>query len=134
MACKNVCRLCNRLIISTAVAFTDGSLVITIPQANYENGEKYCIVVAQSIPQTTTINAPVAIQIGTGTQLYSLVTRDCEAVSACGIRTRTKYSTVVQTSATGGVFRMLGNPSCMPNYNRLSIDGNAPTDNRKKGA
>ena len=126
MACKNVCRLCNRLIISTAVAFTNGNLVITIPEGSYNNNEKYCIVIAQAIPQTVTINAPVVIQIGAGTQLYPLTTRNCAAVTACGVRTRTKYSTIVQTSADSGVFRLLGNPSCTPNYDRTSINGTAP--------
>jgi hypothetical protein len=126
MACKNVCRLCNRLIISTAVAFTDGNLVITIPEGSYNDNEKYCIVIAQTIPQDTTINAPVVIQIGTGTQLYPLTTRCCVPVTACGVRTRTKYSTVVQTNSTGGAFRMLGNPSCTPNYDLRSINGTAP--------
>ena len=68
MACKNVCKLCDKLVISTAVAFTNGNLVITIPACSYNNNEKYCIVIAQSIPTTTTIAAPVYIQIGTGTE------------------------------------------------------------------
>lgn len=126
MACKNVCKLCNRLIISTAVAFTGGNLVITLPAGSYNNNEKYCIVIAQTIPQETTINAPVVIQIGTGTVQYPLVTSDCVNVTACGVRTRTKYSTVVKTNSTGGAFRMLGNPACMPNYDIRAIDGNAP--------
>ena len=50
MACKTVCKLCNKLIISTAVAFTSGNLIITIPAGAYQNCEKYCIVIAQSIP------------------------------------------------------------------------------------
>ena len=75
MSCKNVCKLCNRLVISQAVAFTGGNLVITLPAGSYNNGEKYCIVIAQSIPETTTINAPVVIQIGTGTTLYPLQNR-----------------------------------------------------------
>ena len=61
MACKNVCKLCDKLVISTAVAFTNGNLVITIPAGSYNNNEKYCIVIAQSIPTTTTIAAPVYI-------------------------------------------------------------------------
>lgn len=93
MGCKNICKLCNRLIISQAVAFTNGQLIITLPAGSYENGEKYCIVVAQNIPEAATINAPVVIQIGTGTQLYPLQNRCCAQVTACSIRTRTKYST-----------------------------------------
>ncbi|MGN0345924.1 MAG: hypothetical protein ACI4DU_01430 [Lachnospiraceae bacterium] len=126
MACKNVCRLCDKLIISTAVAFTGGNLVITIPAGSYNNNCKYCIVVAQAIPAATTINAPVVIQIGTGTQLYPLTKSNCRTVTACGIRTRTKYSVCVETTPTSAVFKMLGNPCCQPNNNLRSINGTAP--------
>lgn len=126
MAYKDVCRLCDKLIISTAVTFAGGDLVITIPAGNYANGCKYCIVIAQAIPSATTINAPVVIQIGTGTVQYPLTNRCCEQVTACGVKTRTKYSTVVVTSATGGSFRMIGNPSCSPNNRLRSINGAAP--------
>ena len=127
MACKNVCRLCNKLAISTAVAFTDGNLVVTLPANSYDNGEKVCIVIAQAIPAETTITAPVVIQIGEGTEQYPLTNRCCAQVTACGVRTRTKYSTRVVTSATGGTFRMLGNPACSPNNALESINGTAPT-------
>lgn len=126
MACQNVCRLCNRLAISTAVAFTDGNLVITIPANTYSDGEKVCIVIAQSIPTETTITAPAVIQIGAGTEQYPITTRNCAQVTACGLRTRTRYATRVVTSATGATFRMLGNPACSPNYSLETIDGTAP--------
>ena len=108
MACKNVCKLCDRLIISQAITFTGGNLVVNLPDGSYNNNEKYCIVLAQAIPATTTINAPVVITIGTGTQQYPLVNRCCRPVTACGVRTRTRYSTCVETSATSAVFKMLG--------------------------
>lgn len=125
MGCKNVCRLCRRLIISESVAFTGGSLIINLPAGSYANGEKYCIVVAQAIPEATTINAPVMITIGDGATQYPLTNRCCAQVTACAIRTRTKYSTVVATSATGGSFKLLGNPACAPNNNLTAIDGGA---------
>ena len=126
MACKNVCRLCDKLIISTAVTFTAGTgLVITIPEGSYGDNCKYCIVVAQTIPDTTTINAPVFIQIGAGTELYALNKCDCTQATACSIRTRTKYATRVETSATTGVFKLLGKVCCAPNNNLTAIDGTA---------
>lgn len=73
------------------------------------------------------ITAPVMIQIGTGTTLYPLENRCCAQVTACGVRTRTKYATRVATSATGGVFKMLGNPACSPSNNLTAINGTAPT-------
>ena len=127
MSCKNVCKLCDKLIISTAVTFTAGTgLVITIPEGSYNDGCKYCLVVAQTIPAATTINAPVFIQIGTGTELYPVNKCDCTQLTACGIRTRTKYSMRVETSPTSGVFKLLGKPCCQPNNNLRSIDGTAP--------
>ena len=127
MACKNVCRLCDKLIISTAVTFTAGTgLVITIPEGAYSDGCKYCIVVAQTIPDTTTITAPVFIQIGAGTELYPLNKCDCTQATACSIRTRTKYATKVETSATTGIFKLLGKVCCAPNNNLTAIDGTAP--------
>lgn len=127
MACKNSCRLCDKIRISQAVTFTGGNLIINLPAGSYGDGCKYCIVVAQAIPTTTTINAPVFITIGTGTQLYPLTRCDCSQVTACGIRTRTRYATRVITTPTGGSFRMLGSPCCSPNNNLLGIDGTAPT-------
>ena len=48
--CKNVCKLCKKLIISQAVNFTAGTgLVIQIPEGSYNDGSKYCIVVARQI-------------------------------------------------------------------------------------
>ena len=128
MTCKNVCRLCDNLIISTAVTFTAGTgLIITIPEGSYQDNCKYCIVVAQTIPTATTITAPVFIQIGAGTELYPLNKCDCTQATACSIRTRTKYSTRVETTATGGIFKLLGNIPCSPNNNLTAIDGTAPT-------
>lgn len=126
MACKNVCRLCDKLIISDSVTFTDGNLIVNIPAGSYKNGDKYCIIVAQTIPATATITAPVFITIGEGTTQYPLTNRYCAQVVACSIRTRTKYSAVVSTSATSGSFKLLGNPACSPNYNLSAIDGTAP--------
>lgn len=126
MACKNVCRLCKRLVISSAVNYNAPNLVITLPEGSYYNGEKYCIVVAQTIPEATTINAPVMIQIGDGTDRYPLTRKDCRQVTACGVRTRTKYSTRVVTSGTGGTFRLLGDCCCEPDNSLPFIDGGTP--------
>lgn len=123
MACKNTCRLCNRLVISEAVTYTAGTgLVIRIPAGSYNDKEKYCIVVGQAIPDTTVINAPVFIQIGEGSVLYPLTQPGCETVSACGIKTRTRYATVVHTSADSGTFRLCKRVCCTTN-NLRAING-----------
>lgn len=126
MSCSSVCKLCDRLVLSQAVTFTGGNLVINLPEGSYNNGCKYCIVVAQAIPAATTITAPVVITIGDGTVLYPLTDRCCAQVVACGIRTRTRYSTCVSTSAVGGSFRLLGRACCSPDNSLSAIDGTAP--------
>lgn len=128
MSCKNICRLCNRLIISESVTFADGTLTINIPAGSYGRGCKYCIVVAQAIPAETTITAPVVVTIGDGTETYPLLGRCCQQILACGIRTRSRYATIVVTDATGGSFRLLGQPCCSPNNSLASIDGTAPAE------
>ncbi|MDE7104975.1 MAG: hypothetical protein K2O36_03750 [Ruminococcus sp.] len=124
--CQNICRLCDRLIISNSVTVVtvDGTdtLVIDIPQRAYNNCGKYCIVVAQAIPAAATILMPVAISIGgVTTTVYPLTNSCCQQITACGIRTRTKYSTRVITTATGGQFRLLGNVCCYPSTNLTSL-------------
>lgn len=112
MACKPICKLCPKLVISTAVAYdaTTNTLNITIPNNGYRNGEKICIVVAQTIPATTTINALVYIFVGASS--FPLTKCDCSQVTACEIKTRTRYSTIVRTNTTSGVFRLLGRTCC----------------------
>jgi len=84
MSCQNVKTLCKRLVISESVTFADNTLLINIPAGSYGDGEKYCIVVAQNLPDATTITAPVAITIGADTATtYPLVNCDCTTVYAC---------------------------------------------------
>ena len=127
MGCNTVCKLCDRLVISQAVTFADDTLTINIPAGTYMDGCKYCIVIAQTIPAATTITAPVVITIGDGTEEYPLTNRCCAQVVASALRTRTRYSTVVGTDSTGGVFKMLGRGCCSPDNSLAAIDGTAPT-------
>lgn len=122
MACKNTCKLCKNLIISTNVVFNAdlGNLYIQIPEGSYNDCQKYCIVIAQTIPTDTVIGAPVYIQMGTG-NAYPLQKKNCAQATACSIRSRTKYSTVVRTSTTGGVFRLCGDVACAPSNNLTAI-------------
>ena len=64
--------------------------------------------------------------IGDGTEQYPLTNRCCAPVTACGIRTRTRYTAVVSTSATGGTFRLLGRTCPYPSNQLAAIDGTAP--------
>lgn len=124
MACKPSCKLCKNLVISQSVTVVtvDGTdtLVIDLPVRAYNDGCKYCIIIAQTIPTTATINMPVAFSIGGDTTtVYPFTRCNCLQVTACQIRTRTRYSTRVETNATTGVFKSLGGLSCACPVNNL---------------
>lgn len=124
MSCSNIGKLCNNFIISQDVTFADNTLTINLPDGVYENKGKYCLVIAQPIPETTTISAPVVITIGDDTTTtYSLVKCDCSPVYACSLSNRTRYSTRVATEIGGGVFKVLGNLSCP---NALTLPSSLP--------
>ncbi len=125
--CKNSCHLCDRLTISQAITFADGTLTINLPAGSYGDGCRYCLILAQTIPAATTITAPVVITIGDGTVEYPLVRCDGTQVVASALRTRTKYPTVVSTTATGGSFKLLCKTCCAPDNALNAIDGTAPT-------
>lgn len=104
--CNNTCRLCNRLILSQTVTFDTDTLTINIPAGAYGDCEKYCLVIAQAIPDATTVTAAVVITIGAGTTEYPLT--DCvgNAVTAGMLQTRMRYPLRVATTPIGGSFRL----------------------------
>lgn len=125
------CRLCPNIVISTAVTVVaiDGvdTLVIDIPAGFYPDCRRVCLVVAQTIPDTATISMPVAISIGGDTTtVYPIVNCDCSQVTACAIRTRTKYGLRISTSATSAVFKSLKQLTCYPTDTLAVIPAPAP--------
>ena len=123
--CDCVGRLCKRFILSQAVTFTAPNLIINLPEGSYANGCKYCLVIAQAIPDVTTITAPVVITIGEGTDQYPLTTRCGAQITADMIKTRTRYAATVATNTTGGSFRLCGNIGCPANNNLAALTGGA---------
>lgn len=111
--CIKNCKLCNKLILSTSVSFTNSTLVINLPEGNYANNCKYCIVIAQAIPDSVTINAPVVFTIGGEATTYPFVNKDCTPILANQVRTRKVYPTRVNTGVATGVFKYIGN-QCLP--------------------
>lgn len=106
--CINNCRLCRNVVLSQAITFTGGNLVVNLPADSYGNKEKYCIVLAQAIPTTATVTAPVVFTIGTGTTTYPFINNCCEPILANQVRTRRIYSTKVITSVGTGAFKYVG--------------------------
>lgn len=124
--CINNCSLCKKLIISQAINFdaTTNTLIVDLPAGSYGNCSTYCIVLAQSIPSSATINAPVVFSIGGGATQYPFLNCDCTPILASQIRTRTKYKTKVSTSVGTGVFKYVGK-NCLPS-NSMSVIQSIP--------
>lgn len=121
------CQMCKNLTYSTAVTVItiDGTdtLVINIPNDRcFNDCSMVCLVITQTIPDTATINMPVAISIGGDTTtVYPIVDKCCRQATACQLRTRKRYGLIVETNATSAVFRSLGGLSCCPTYRLPSI-------------
>lgn len=110
--CIQNCRLCDKFILSQSIVYnaTVNQLIVDLPAGNYGNCTKYCIVLAQSIPTDTTINAQVVFTIG-GNQTvgYPFLNKDCTPIYASQVRTRRLYPTIVNTAVNAGVFKYIGN-------------------------
>ena len=117
--CKISCTECPRKVYSSGVSVvtvdTVDTLVIDVPAQSFNNCQRGCLVVVQSIPAAATINMPVAVSIGGDTTTVYPLTSCRGQAAACSIRTRVRYPFRVITNSTGGVFRVLKNLSCAPN-------------------
>ncbi len=113
MACTCNNKLCRHLIVSQSVTYADDLLTINIPAGTYDNNERYCLVIGQDIPTTTTIGSLVGITIGSDADIiYPLVNNNCTNVLASQLRTGNIYPTIVKTNIQSGVFRLLVNMGC----------------------
>lgn len=127
MECVKNCRLCNKFILSQSIVYnsTVNQLIIDLPAGSYGNCQKYCIVLAQSIPAETTINAQVVFTIGgDATVGYPFLNQDCTPIYASQVRTRKVYPTRVNTSVESGVFKYIGN-CCLPS-NATTVNNAIP--------
>lgn len=111
-------RVCPHMLYTDSVTFAGGVLVLDIELpagvTSLPDRSRWCIVVKDTIPDTVTRGAPVAITLGGGTVQYPLVNRCGAQVTERAIDTRTRYAVEVVTSATGGSLRLLG--KCCPDH------------------
>ena len=130
MECVKNCRLCNKFILSQSITYNAGvnQLIVDLPAGNYGNCTKYCIVLAQSIPTETTINAQVVFTIGGDqTIAYPFLNKDCTPIYASQVRTRRIYPTRVNTAVNSGVFKYIGD-CCLPS-NATTVNQSIPVSN-----
>lgn len=132
MSCNN--RLCNNFIISTSVQYANNELVIQIPTGSYADNRRICLVIAQTIPNETTINAEVKIQVGSGAVLYDVINRNGLPLLAKSVRSRVKYPMIIQTSTDTGVFRLINGVYCPTDtLQALNGDGTPVTTTSGEG-
>ena len=120
------CKLCRKIVLSQAITFNAGTntLIVDLPAQSYGNNCTYCIILAQPIPDTTTINAQVVFTIGgVTTTTYPFLNCDCTPILANQVRTRTRYKTRVSTAVGTGVFKYIGDCKlpCKASVNAQSI-------------
>lgn len=123
---NNQRKLCANTVVSTAVSVVtvDGvpTLVIDTPAASYRNGDCIELIVAQAIPETATVDMPVALGIGGVTDpVYPLVRCNCTQVTARAIQTRGIYGLTVRTTPTGANLVVRSGLYCAPTNNLVSI-------------
>lgn len=104
---------CCKEILTTAVAVTADTLVLTLPQMTFQNCCQYVVRIAQDIPTTATNLMPVVIQIGTGTTQYPFVKKCGHNVYANQLRTRRRYT--VLTAADTARFVLCAGQLCGQN-------------------
>lgn len=123
MACRvfnNCGKMCPRFVITTAVAFAGDTLTLTLPDTvTYTDGCRYCIVIGQTIPDTTTINATVVAVVGDGTTEFPVLDRCGAPVLARQLSVRTLYPVCVNTTATGGSLRIMRE---LPHVDSISLN------------
>lgn len=117
-------KLCPRFAVTTAVTFAADTLTLTLPDTiTYSDGCKYCIVIGQTIPDTTTLFAEVVVTVGDGTTTFPLLTCEGAPVVASQLATRTRYPVRVATTAAGGSLTVLRKLPCTDVNSLASLNG-----------
>ena len=101
----NKSRLCPNFILTNSVTVDGDNLVVNISSLPCTRG---CLVISQVIPDTATINLPVVITIGDGTDQYPLVDNCGVQLSAGRLDIRTRYSFKFINANTAPIFKING--------------------------
>ncbi|MEG0431040.1 MAG: hypothetical protein RR420_05455 [Anaerovoracaceae bacterium] len=95
MNCNKNCQLCPKLLVSTSVVAAGGQLQITIPTTIFNNQQKACLVIAQTIPAGTTSDQVVIVD---GASIIPLVDKCFNFVRADQVRSRKIYKLCIGTT------------------------------------
>lgn len=121
--CNCSCSECRRKVYVNTVTFTDGVMVLTLPDdKTYTDGAGYCFVITTAIPDTVTRNAPVAAVIGTDTVQFPLLTRCGAQVLEQQLNSRQRYPFRVATTSAGGNLVILRPLPCVENTTLAALN------------
>lgn len=91
------CGGCIHFIKSTAITVTGGNVIITLPSETVRNCEKFCICLAQNIPEGATSDTPVFVEFTEITGTFSLINRCGNRVYGDQLRSRKVLHTIALT-------------------------------------
>lgn len=108
------CGGCTHFVKTNDITLNNSVLELNIPEETYNNKEKVCICVAQTIPDVKNTDK-VTVTIGKNATQYPLVTRRGNFVHADQIRSRKVYHTNVATDTA--VFLVSPCELCKTSFN-----------------
>jgi hypothetical protein len=94
MSCNSIvscrCNKCKVLVTVTSATVTAGKLILNIPSQNLANNEKICLLIALTLPVSST-PIPVVITVGTSTTQLPLISKCGNFIYSDQIKTRSIY-------------------------------------------
>ena len=114
-----ICPCKPKLIISTEVDAASDFLNITIPPTNFNNHERFCLVIAQNIPNDTVL----PVMLINGSVKMTLHRRTGNFVRSDQLRTRRVYS--LNVASTPPLATVCSNNLCCSAFVQPQVLGEA---------
>lgn len=95
------CNGCCNLVKSTSITLSGTTLTITIPQMQFTNNCKLCVVLCQSIPEGVSNNTQVVLTSGTTT--LNLINKCGNRIYGDQLRCRRVISMIIATDTLNAV-------------------------------
>lgn len=91
MSCNRNCKNCEGKLVSTSISIASNVVIITVPTQTFENLERRCLIIAQSLPAGS--NA-LPVMISNGGTLIPVRVRTGNDLRADQIRSRRRYKMI----------------------------------------
>lgn len=104
MKCKKG-KFCNNFVFSESVTVDTDTLVVNVSSIPSPCG---CLAITQVIPDTATVNMPVVVTIGEGTEQYPLIDKCGVQLSAGRLDIRRRYQYRYISANTTSIIKLYG--------------------------